>query len=121
MSPTCPTSAASTTPSATTPRRPATRATCGRHTSWPTTRSEEHTSELQSPMYLVCRLLLEKKNSFNRTVVADAGGQEGLEGKDGRHAPRHQLTLKVSYTRPRQAAALPYRYVSSRCESDRTT
>src|SRR5437879_10227996 len=26
-------------------------------------RSEEHTSELQSPMYLVCRLLLEKKKS----------------------------------------------------------
>src|SRR5437762_6692082 len=25
-------------------------------------RSEEHTSELQSPMYLVCRFLLEKKN-----------------------------------------------------------
>src|SRR3712207_8884727 len=29
-------------------------------------RSEEHTSELQSRQYLVCRLLLEKKNkSFN--------------------------------------------------------
>src|ERR1017187_5210912 len=27
----------------------------------PNYRSEEHTSELQSPMYLVCRLLLEKK------------------------------------------------------------
>src|SRR5437762_10654899 len=27
-------------------------------------RSEEHTSELQSPMYLVCRLLLEKKTSL---------------------------------------------------------
>src|SRR5437762_7455966 len=27
-------------------------------------RSEEHTSELQSPMYLVCRLLLEKKKKF---------------------------------------------------------
>src|SRR5437762_11765066 len=27
----------------------------------PLVRSEEHTSELQSPMYLVCRLLLEKK------------------------------------------------------------
>src|SRR5256885_11263610 len=27
----------------------------------PTTRSEEHTSELQSPCNLVCRLLLEKK------------------------------------------------------------
>src|SRR5437879_9199582 len=29
-------------------------------------RSEEHTSELQSPMYLVCRLLLEKKNHTSR-------------------------------------------------------
>src|SRR5208337_2778196 len=29
-------------------------------------RSEEHTSELQSPMYLVCRLLLEKKQSMRR-------------------------------------------------------
>src|SRR5437764_6619424 len=28
---------------------------------WISYRSEEHTSELQSPMYLVCRLLLEKK------------------------------------------------------------
>src|ERR1017187_9263753 len=28
-------------------------------------RSEEHTSELQSPMYLVCRLLLEKKKKHN--------------------------------------------------------
>src|SRR5436189_1650889 len=27
-------------------------------------RSEEHTSELQSPMYLVCRLLLEKKKIY---------------------------------------------------------
>src|SRR5437762_7656638 len=29
-------------------------------------RSEEHTSELQSPMYLVCRLLLEKKKKKTR-------------------------------------------------------
>src|SRR5437762_5439015 len=41
-------------------------------------RSEEHTSELQSPMYLVCRLLLEKKNktqqnrSLSRTTPAPA-------------------------------------------------
>src|SRR3712207_8917945 len=28
-------------------------------------RSEEHTSELQSRQYLVCRLLLEKKNNNN--------------------------------------------------------
>src|SRR5437764_13431000 len=30
-------------------------------------RSEEHTSELQSPMYLVCRLLLEKKKKQDKT------------------------------------------------------
>src|SRR5205823_9969967 len=32
-----------------------------RYLLFPTTRSEEHTSELQSLAYLVCRLLLEKK------------------------------------------------------------
>src|SRR5258707_3692018 len=31
----------------------------------PTVRSEEHTSELQSRQYLVCRLLLEKKKKHN--------------------------------------------------------
>src|SRR3990170_7497345 len=39
------------------PPGPASRA-CASRTSW---RSEEHTSELQSPDHLVCRLLLEKK------------------------------------------------------------
>src|SRR5438445_3941272 len=32
------------------------------------TRSEEHTSELQSRQYLVCRLLLEKKNIERRPI-----------------------------------------------------
>src|SRR3989441_9217193 len=32
----------------------------------PVTRSEEHTSELQSLAYLVCRLLLEKKKKLKR-------------------------------------------------------
>src|SRR3712207_7474193 len=31
-------------------------------------RSEEHTSELQSRQYLVCRLLLEKKKDTNRDI-----------------------------------------------------
>src|SRR5258707_5860791 len=31
-------------------------------------RSEEHTSELQSRQYLVCRLLLEKKNTYQPAV-----------------------------------------------------
>src|SRR6266446_8623037 len=34
---------------------------CRRHPPWRSSRSEEHTSELQSPCNLVCRLLLEKK------------------------------------------------------------
>src|SRR5258708_13290582 len=32
-------------------------------------RSEEHTSELQSPDHLVCRLLLEKKNNTSHTSI----------------------------------------------------
>src|SRR5256885_6880384 len=37
-------------------------------TSAPVSRSEEHTSELQSPCNIVCRLLLEKKtHSHNRS------------------------------------------------------
>src|SRR5690348_17965869 len=31
-------------------------------------RSEEHTSELQSPVHLVCRLLLEKKNKKQKIL-----------------------------------------------------
>src|SRR5256885_17239645 len=46
---------------------------CAARTRWsstctpPPTRSEEHTSELQSPCNLVCRLLLEKKKKQNTT------------------------------------------------------
>src|SRR5256885_4678702 len=36
----------------------------GRRHAFTMIRSEEHTSELQSPCNLVCRLLLEKKNDF---------------------------------------------------------
>src|ERR1039457_3928426 len=40
-------------------------------------RSEEHTSELQSPCNLVCRLLLEKKNKRqNRPSGGWRGGRE---------------------------------------------
>src|SRR3712207_7927205 len=34
------------------------------YAAWKEVRSEEHTSELQSRQYLVCRLLLEKKKQF---------------------------------------------------------
>src|SRR5438876_7594471 len=55
-------------------------------------RSEEHTSELQSPVHLVCRLLLEKKKNLigNRQRVGKvvlehvsaAGRRARLEGGD---------------------------------------
>src|SRR2546423_7598435 len=44
-----------------------------------TARSEEHTSELQSLAYLVCRLLLEKKISIFMN------GMEGLKQLNDRH------------------------------------
>src|SRR3712207_7485161 len=37
----------------------------------PRARSEEHTSELQSRQYLVCRLLLEKKKTTAKYVKSD--------------------------------------------------
>src|SRR5258708_31719681 len=36
-----------------------------------TSRSEEHTSELQSPDHLVCRLLLEKKKKITPAISSD--------------------------------------------------
>src|SRR5690606_1286224 len=42
------------------------------HASWRDGRSEEHTSELQSRENLVCRLLLEKKNSEHNLAVPAA-------------------------------------------------
>src|SRR5258708_14321148 len=38
-------------------------------------RSEEHTSELQSPDHLVCRLLLEKKKKTREVVCANRGAK----------------------------------------------
>src|SRR2546425_3618277 len=45
----------------------------------PSSRSEEHTSELQSLAYLVCRLLLEKKNEPRYRPTVDSS--EGLDGR----------------------------------------
>src|SRR2546425_9619105 len=44
----------------------ASRSARSRQAGSPTARSEEHTSELQSLAYLVCRLLLEKKKKNTR-------------------------------------------------------
>src|SRR3989454_6716566 len=72
----------------------ATRWTFSQHTvrRWPdsgrlpTARSEEHTSELQSPCNLVCRLLLEKKNEgrdeHDQDLPRVRGEEEGDELPD---------------------------------------
>src|SRR4029434_3409831 len=44
-----------------------------RHCACVCVRSEEHTSELQSHLNLVCRLLLEKKKTSRTTVMRDDG------------------------------------------------
>src|SRR5438067_4402915 len=47
-------------------------------------RSEEHTSELQSRFDIVCRLLLEKKNSISRSYASDRVGQSAPRRCDRR-------------------------------------
>src|SRR5258707_9086948 len=47
-------------------------------------RSEEHTSELQSRQYLVCRLLLEKKKKKTPNELVDI---QQLKGRNPTHAP----------------------------------
>src|SRR5437763_2079594 len=45
-------------------------------------RSEEHTSELQSPMYLVCRLLLEKKKKKTKKKKQQERTKKSTTKKD---------------------------------------
>src|SRR5437762_11352643 len=55
-------------------------------------RSEEHTSELQSPMYLVCRLLLEKKKItaiIPSTATAYRTGDEAYPSNSSSHTSAH--------------------------------
>src|SRR5690349_23975114 len=52
------------------------------------TRSEEHTSELQSRRDLVCRLLLEKKKQ-DRLVVASFSGSVILYALPGQNSVSH--------------------------------
>src|SRR3712207_8286445 len=49
--------------------RPARRRTTARPPARGRRRSEEHTSELQSRQYLVCRLLLEKKKTYIECAI----------------------------------------------------
>src|SRR5256885_6972349 len=70
-------------------------------------RSEEHTSELQSPCNLVCRLLLEKKKHLLARPLAPTS--ETL-----RHAVLHDVPLPV----PRRISALIFILASSCQDSE---
>src|SRR5256885_11555535 len=50
-------------------------------------RSEEHTSELQSPCNLVCRLLLEKKKKTNKLMIVESHMLQSHELRDVRRVP----------------------------------
>src|SRR5687767_15212629 len=64
------------------------------------TRSEEHTSELQSLAYLVCRLLLEKKKKWR--------GAPGLATKTSA-SPRGLSTAQQTVDSGRRRYSRPYR------------
>src|SRR5258708_24712333 len=57
-------------------------------------RSEEHTSELQSPDHLVCRLLLEKKNTASTITII------------GRQATWSTHNWRSSFTRTSSSASI---------------
>src|SRR3989442_7613943 len=69
----------------------------GTSSSSPESRSEEHTSELQSRPHLVCRLLLEKKNSTSHVMLPQ------LLGARGRAAEEHTVCIAILLTRTARA------------------
>src|SRR5437764_5855757 len=59
-------------------------------------RSEEHTSELQSPMYLVCRLLLEKKKIIYND--RDNGYPNRIRTEQRQYTSNTKLRTTQTYT-----------------------
>src|SRR2546429_4528482 len=60
-------------------------------------RSEEHTSELQSRLHLVCRLLLEKKNNTIIYAAAAQGYPQNITAVCHTPPPPHRRTLVISH------------------------
>src|SRR2546422_7965017 len=54
-------------------------------------RSEEHTSELQSRLHLVCRLLLEKKKTTKQNIT-------NISRHEGRRKQRRHTTRLTTHT-----------------------
>src|ERR1017187_5110524 len=76
-------------------------------------RSEEHTSELQSPMYLVCRLLLGKKeDAWVPSRLCDARRDKLLRSTRSPSwcAHRRQTSKSAPQSRPRAGSGLGRRF-----------
>src|ERR1039457_6925481 len=88
-------------------RRPL--ASCGSG-STPGSRSEEHTSELQSPCNLVCRLLLEKKK-WTKPPDLPTGVINRAESESRRHRARELPLNHINvFGQLRCCFNFPYRY-----------
>src|SRR3982750_4876788 len=72
-------------------------------------RSEEHTSELQSLAYLVCRLLLEKHPSERGgPAMRGRGRQVSGEGGEGTQQPGEDAFFFLMIRRPPRSTLFPY-------------
>src|SRR5256885_5653095 len=60
-------------------------------------RSEEHTSELQSPCNLVCRLLLEKKKLFVTPRIISTKERSTFSPRDGKAARKSNMNRRPDY------------------------
>src|SRR5256885_9407601 len=78
------------------------------------TRSEEHTSELQSPCNLVCRLLLEKKKKPRPRVAGSP--QHGRLHYPRTRSSRSQPRMRCA-TRPSSVHQLSTAHIANPCRS----
>ena len=69
--------------------------------SHPIHRSEEHTSELQSPDHLVCRLLLEKKKNIKKNYLT-------LQTKDLNDSNLWLMSTTITYNKMTTSMFLTY-------------
>src|SRR5687767_15381032 len=69
-----------------------------------TVRSEEHTSELQSLAYLVCRLLLEKKKKTKKNETRSTNPTNSTPTTS---SPPHSVLYHLSRPHPFSALPLP--------------
>src|SRR5688500_19207928 len=84
-------------------------------------RSEEHTSELQSPCNLVCRLLLEKKNEDNKYSCLTIRNSTRNNPSKINNKLRKKTNHKRSNRRPLQHCTTTIHITSNKTTSPRSS